>query len=67
MKVLKNFGCNGVKKKVGQSLSKEEVSQIGSFLESLLKNDFLQKSAEPKQEVKEEKKEEKKKEKKSKK
>ena len=47
MKVLKNFACNGVKKKVGQILTEEEAEKIGQkFGEQLVKDDFIQLSEE---------------------
>ena len=43
VKALKNFSCNGVRKKIGQFLSEEECEKIGDeFGEDLVKNDFLQ-------------------------
>ena len=43
MKVLKNFTCNGVRKKAGQFLSKEDKELIGGkFGEQLMKDDFIQ-------------------------
>lgn len=42
IKVLKNFSCNGIKKKIGQFLSKEDKDIIGEkFGKELLHNDFL--------------------------
>lgn len=49
IKVLKNFSCNGVKKKIGQFLSKEDKDIIGeNFGKELLHKDFLQMESEPK-------------------
>lgn len=43
IKVLKNFKCNGVKKKIGQFLSKEELKLMGEKLgEELFQRCFLQ-------------------------
>jgi len=55
MKVLKNFGCNGIKKKAGQMLSDEDKKIIGKeFGEQLLKDDFIMMSGKeaPKAELK---------------
>ena len=42
IKVLKNFSCNGVRKRVGQFLSEEECEIIGDdFGSEFVKNDFL--------------------------
>ena len=55
VKALKNFKCNGVKKKAGQVLSEEEKDKIGDEMgEDLLNKDFIQiseASEEPKVEV----------------
>lgn len=43
IKVLKNFSCNNVRKKIGDYLSDEDKKKIGkSFGEQLFKDDFLQ-------------------------
>ena len=43
IKVLKNFSCNGLKKKVGQFLSEKDIQVIGEkFGKELRFKDFLQ-------------------------
>lgn len=51
MKVLKNFSCNGVRKKAGEILSNKEKEIIGEkFGKKLIHDDFLQNiEVEPKQ------------------
>lgn len=42
IKVLRNFKCNGVRKKAGEMLSKDEQEKMGEeFLKEHFKNDFL--------------------------
>lgn len=42
LKALKNFSCNGVKKKAGEMLSDEDKKIIGKeFGEMLIKNDMI--------------------------
>lgn len=53
MKVLKNFSCNGVRKKIGDILTEEECKIIGELGKGLIANDFLQKGT-PLKEVKKE-------------
>lgn len=49
IKVLKNFSCNGLKKKVGQFLSEKDIQVIGEkFGKELRFKDFLQMESEPK-------------------
>jgi len=48
MKALRNFKCNGVKKKSGQELSKEDLEKIGDkFLADLKAKDIISGSLEP--------------------
>ena len=68
IKVLKNFSCNGVRKKPGQYLSEKDIEVIGEKLgNKLLHDDFLLVTEERKAPKKEEPKKEAKKEKKDKK
>ena len=69
MKVEKNFSCNGIRKKKGDSLSNEEMEKMRDHLDHLLAHGFLlgSKMPEKKEEKKADKKPEKKAEKKPKK
>ena len=55
MKALKNFTCNGVRKKAGDLLSKEELVMLGDLKGGLVKDDFLQMGESKKEEKEEEK------------
>jgi hypothetical protein len=37
----KNFKCNNVSKKKGDSISDEEIKKMGEFAESLMKDGFI--------------------------
>jgi len=41
MKALKNFSCNGVKKKKGDSISSEEMNKMGDLGKKLQFDDFI--------------------------
>lgn len=53
MKALRNFGCNGIKKKAGEEISAEELKKIGDFKEELVKKGHIGQSSK-KPEVKKE-------------
>lgn len=40
-KALRNFRCNGVKKKHGQKIDKKEAEKMEGFIEKLVKDDVI--------------------------
>lgn len=53
-KALINFGCNGLYKKVGDKISKEEAAKMGNLLEAKLVDGWLILDPEYKEDKKEE-------------
>ena len=51
LKALKNFTCNGVRKKAGEFLSENDKEKIGEKLgQKLINDDFIRSESEPKEE-----------------